>query len=117
QNGVPGEIWNSNYTDFEPRFGFSFQPFHSSKTVIRAGYGIFYNSPALNTVNSGPQQSNAPFVSAETFNSSFINPITLTNPFPTGLASGGTLTLSAFNRHYPDAKIQQWNFNIQQELT
>ena len=117
QNGVPRAVWDANYKDFEPRFGLSFQPFHKSRTVLRAGYGIFYNSPALNNVNSGPQQSNAPFVSAQTFNSSNAAPVTLNNPFPTGNGPAGTLTLSAISRHLPDAQSQQWSFNIQQELT
>jgi hypothetical protein len=117
QNGYPSPLWDRNPFDIQPRFGFSWQPFKTSRTVFRGGYGIFYNSPALNNVNSGPQQSNAPFVSAETFNSSFTNVLNLVSPFPTGVSAPGTLTLSAFNRHYPDAKIQQWNFNIQQELT
>ena len=117
RNNVPAELWNSNPSDFEPRFGFSWQPGASSRTVVRGGYGIFYNAPALNNVNSGPQQSNAPFVSAQTFNSSFPLPVTLANPFPSAAAGAGSLTLSAFNRHQPDAQIQQWNFNVQQELT
>jgi len=81
------------------------------------GYGIFYNAPALNNVNSGPQQSNAPFVSAQTFNSSLAAPITLNNPFPSANAGAGTLTLSAINRNLPDARAQQWSLNVQRELT
>ena len=116
-NGVPRAIWDANYRDFEPRFGFSWQPFGSARTVVRGGYGIFYNSPALNNVNSGPQQSNAPFVSAQTFNSSVANPITMANPFPTANGVTATLTLSAINRHLPDAQAQQWSLNVQRELT
>ena len=117
QNGVPRAVWDANYKDFEPRFGFSWQPFRTSRTVVRAGYGIFYNAPALNNVNSGPQQSNAPFVSAQTFNSSLANPISLSNPFPANNVTAGTLTLSAISRRLPDAQLQQWSFNVQQELT
>jgi hypothetical protein len=117
KGGVMRGLWNANYNDFEPRIGFAYSPFNNSKTVIRGGYGLFYNAPALNAVNSGPQQNNAPFVSAQTFNSSLALPITLLDPYPAAAAGAGSLTLSGFNRHQPDAQIQQWSFNVQHELT
>ena len=117
-NGAPRAIWDANNKDFEPRFGFSWQPLKaSSRTVIRGGYGIFYNAPSLNNLNSGPQQSNAPFVSAQTFNASTAIPLTLSNPFPAAAAGAGSLTLSAIDRHLPEANSQQWGLNVQQALT
>jgi hypothetical protein len=116
-NGVAQAIWDANYRDFEPRIGISWQPFSSARTVLRGGYGVFYNSPALNNINSGPQQSNAPFVAAQTFNSSLANPISMTNPFPAANNVAGTLTLSAISRYLPDAQAQQWSLNVQHELT
>ena len=35
-----GPLLNTSYLNFAPRFGLSFSP--TSKTVIRAGYGVFY---------------------------------------------------------------------------
>ena len=116
--GVPEAIWDANKKDFMPRFGFSWQPRkNSSRTVIRGGYGIFYNAPALNVVSSGPQQSNAPYVSAQTFNASKAVPLSFIDPFPAAAAGAGSLTLSAIERKLPDAQSQQWSLNVQQELT
>src|SRR5260370_13125753 len=33
----------TKFKDFGPRFGFAWSPFGSSKTSVRAGYGIYYN--------------------------------------------------------------------------
>ncbi len=50
-------MYNANYLDFEPRFGFAYQLTH--KTVIRAGFGIFYDftSESVNSLGN----NNAPF--------------------------------------------------------
>ena len=29
---------------FAPRFGFAFGPFNDDKTVVRGGYGVFFDS-------------------------------------------------------------------------
>ncbi|MBI4468352.1 MAG: hypothetical protein HY650_03415 [Acidobacteria bacterium] len=35
--------WDRN--NFAPRFGLAWRPFHRERTVIRAGFGVFYGSP------------------------------------------------------------------------
>ena len=41
QGGVPGDLWETDRNNFEPRLGFAWQV-HGS-TVLRGGYGIFHD--------------------------------------------------------------------------
>lgn len=38
-------IFGADNGDFAPRFGFSWDPLGKSKTILRGGYGIFYDAP------------------------------------------------------------------------
>ena len=48
-NGAyPDQLMKTSYKDFAPRFGISYSP--DSKTVVRTGFGIFYNQDIGNAV-------------------------------------------------------------------
>lgn len=44
---------NNDLNNIAPRFGFSWSPFRDSKTVVRGGYGIFFDNPSLGTSANG----------------------------------------------------------------
>jgi hypothetical protein len=111
---VGSNVYDYDWNNFGPRVGFAWQPFNNAKTVIRAGFGIFYQAPVIfNSMNG--LSSGLPFRNPQTFNSSVASPVTLDNPFPAANA-GGTSTFSGLAKNYGTAEINQWNFNIQREL-
>jgi len=42
--GVPAGGVDTNYNHFSPRLGFTFDPFHTGKTVFHGGGGLFFDS-------------------------------------------------------------------------
>jgi len=50
-------VWQRTYTNLAPRFGLAYRPSAGSQTVLRAGWGIYYDSSlsiATDVVNGGP---------------------------------------------------------------
>jgi len=107
------DLYTAPKTQFAPRFGFAYTPFE--KTVIRGGYGIFWDEKLLN-IHLTPALS-PPFVVPLTFNPSTngIPNINIGNPYGGSVASSfpsSTWLESPFKNGY----IQQWSFNIQRQL-
>jgi hypothetical protein len=116
RNGLGNTLYNPNYLNFAPRFGFAWQPFHNPGTVVRGGYGVFYNQTT--TLNGFyTLATNAPFRNPQTFTATTANPIQLdVNPFPASLSANSS-TATGINPRFPTAYVQQWNFDIERQLS
>jgi hypothetical protein len=111
---------------FGPRVGVSFQLF--PRTVIRSGYGLFW-IPAATTEVTGDNRAPAWAINTLAVASldGGVHPFnTLDNPYPQGILDppgnkAGLNTLvgqnaAANQRNFHTGYMQQWNFDIQQEV-
>ncbi|HWQ55449.1 MAG TPA: TonB-dependent receptor [Bryobacteraceae bacterium] len=121
-NGAPRSVTDIDRNNFAPRVGVSWKPF--SKTVLRAGYGIFYGATTqLSELKQGFSQS-TPFLAS--LNEGLNPENRLTNPFPDGIlepqgAALGLMTYVGQSASFVDLDRQnpaahQFQFGIQREL-
>lgn len=126
--GLPLKYVLPDRNNFAPRVGLAFRPFGRGMTVIRAGYGIYYNfQPGF--VGSRADAWNPPWQLSvnQTFTSRlpgnpktpYLPDITFANPFPG--AHGQSVvspnpTIYYFQHDFKNAQTQEWNLTIEQQL-
>ncbi|MBV9265472.1 MAG: TonB-dependent receptor [Acidobacteriaceae bacterium] len=108
-------MWKLQNNNLAPRFGFAWRPFDDTKTVVRGGYGIFYN---LLPDGNGISQlfRGIPFRANETFTNTPTQLVaTWTDPYPSGIAVGG-YTPNGINYNFKTPYVQEWSFGIEREI-
>jgi hypothetical protein len=102
-----------NYKDIAPRLGATYRL--NGKTVVRAGYGIYYNPNQMNSFTF--LTNNPPIAAVSTFSNSLTNP-TLSFESPTGVPGAPVAPdMISPTRHLPNARKDQWSFDLQRELS
>jgi hypothetical protein len=108
---------------FAPRFGFAFRPSNDDKTVIRGGYGVFFDSAEGREIDGAADIY--PYVSRGNYIQSLgqTNLRTTDQMFPSfaslGAATPAANTFLAVSMS-PEPRnpyVQQWSFGIQRALT
>jgi hypothetical protein len=112
-NGVPRSGFERNCSNVGPRVGLAWMP-GSRKTVIRAGYGIYFDQPALATGEG--LYFNAPYFNLHLYYSLDNFPVTLSDPFPRNFPYPSPSSALAFQKDLRTPYSQHWNFNIEREV-
>jgi len=114
-------FWDNDYSDFGPRLGFAFQA--TKKTVIRGGYGVFYEATSnggcgctLGANGSFQQVSDgvtAPFL----WDNGIPKPAGYQPPPFLSPTAGNGLAVDYMGPTFGKApRIQNWSLNIQREI-
>jgi hypothetical protein len=100
-------IYQQNNKNVQPRLGFAWDPFKNGKTSVRAAYGIFVDQPMTSVVTG--TAGNPPLATRLTFTGA----IMFDNAINWARAAG--LAPLTVDRHFANAYLQSWNFNVQRE--
>jgi len=115
QAGVPTALVKNDYKTFMPRVGFSYDLAGNGKTVVRGGFGTFYERIQGNDIYDAA--GSPPFISQPSANN-----VEFTNTsfnWQAGTAASTPTFAQGFNslsRYYPDPAVAQYSLGVQHEI-
>ncbi len=110
---VGRKVYKTDYNNVSPRIGLAWRPFGKTSTVLRAGFGSFYN---MQSAGNGitPLSRSSPFREAQ-IAGPFSAPAVpdLANMFT---ATSSTPVAPGIQEDIKTGYINQWSFGVQREL-
>jgi hypothetical protein len=113
-NGIPRSGYASDKNNWAPRVGLAWTLGSKGNTVLRTGYGVYYDQSSL--APSEGLYFNSPFFDFNLFFSLPGLPLTLNDPFPSFFPVPLPHSAFGFQRDLRTAYSQQWNVSLQQAL-
>jgi hypothetical protein len=104
-------LYRPDWNNVAPRLGLAWSPFPDKNTVVRAGYGVFFQ---IQEAGFNEFWLNPPFFIAQTFTNTTAG-IPWSNPFA-GNPALPSLTAVAIDKFLATPYAQQWALNVQHQL-
>ncbi len=98
---------------FEPRIGLAWRPFPASSMIVRAGYGVYYNTSVYQSIASAMAQQ-VPFSRNISVENTAATPLTLANGF--NATATGTAQTFAVDPNFRVGYSQNWQASVQRDL-
>lgn len=109
----PDSLVHPDKNNIAPRIGLSWRPFSASSMVVRAGYGVYYDTSVYQTIaNQMAQQS--PLSKSLRVQNSPATPLTLAN----GFVGSPNITANTFaiDPYFRVGYAQNWQVSVQRDL-
>src|SRR5580658_1063158 len=119
QDHLSQSLRNTYWGNYDPRIGIAFRPFRDNKTVFRAGFGIFTQTPlgqlAYDFIGI---PLGAPYTYSNNNGGSPLFTFPQTSPpGGGGLQYGGTGLYDGMSPNFKDPQTAQWNVTFERELS
>jgi len=125
------DIWGKFWGGVSPRLGFSWQADSSGKTVLRGGYGFYYDSIYMKSVlqNNGAQNisvfgpglnpaGSLKVAQASGIANTVIEPGTpIFQTLSEALAGAGVVKISTFDKNFRPSYTQSYDLNVEHSFT
>lgn len=112
---LPLSLIRGDYNNWSPRLGLAWEPKLKFKTVLRAGYSIFYNESIYNQL-SREMANQPPWAQAQTLLTTANQVLTLEDGFPQQSPQTVKNT-AAVNPNYRVGYAQIWNLTVETQFT
>ena len=128
--GLPLQYVTPDKNNFAPRVGIAWRPFGGTNTVIRAGYGIYFNFQP-GDVGSRVDAWDPPWVLGYTasyatslpgrtkLKSPYLPDITFSDPYPGANGNSSVAahpSLTFFDQNFKNASAQEWNLTVEHQF-